>query len=227
MSVLTDDRKLLHQQTLIPSNREQLKNMYQSKLVSAHYDMSECNKISLYNSVDWSLTDEHVYNVYEKICFCCGYNKTLQKDHITSISLNPERALDFYNVQLLCTKCHRKKLYTSCVSFPKRYKNEKQARIYLKNNHKAIISIKHDWENYFYRIKGTSINELWSIAGMLADNVTNKKTDYYRGLIADYKQFNPQAPIKHHGIDWYNKTSGNDSETDNLYQASLTSALIK
>lgn len=64
---------------------------------------------SFYESDKWIELRKIILEVYPKKCMKCGYEKRLQVDHISPISLNPRLKLYPNNLQILCRKCNMKK----------------------------------------------------------------------------------------------------------------------
>jgi 5-methylcytosine-specific restriction endonuclease McrA len=63
-----------------------------------------------YDSLDWKLMRERVFNYYGKRCMKCRtHTKIIQVDHIHPKALFPSLALSFDNLQVLCKECNKDK----------------------------------------------------------------------------------------------------------------------
>lgn len=118
----------------------------QSNMVTKANLKYEISTFGFYRSKDWKNLKEMIFKCYDKTCFNCKSKEEIHADHIKPISSNPELALDFYNIQVLCKKCNMEK--------SNKY-NNRFGRIFKKDaifpTSQEIESIKSLWVNYFKR----------------------------------------------------------------------------
>lgn len=65
-----------------------------------------------YSSDSWLELRQRVLDSYGAKCMCCGttaHDAIIQVDHIKPFSIYPELALEFDNLQVLCSHCNRGK----------------------------------------------------------------------------------------------------------------------
>lgn len=59
-----------------------------------------------YNSSAWRRLRYLVLETHDKVCVLCGSNSNLHVDHIVPRSIDPSKALDIKNMQILCKDCN-------------------------------------------------------------------------------------------------------------------------
>ena len=71
------------------------------------------NSKEFFTSKSWKELRKKVIDTYGERCQKCGYKKEngarINVDHIKPRLLYPELALDFYNLQVLCSCCNKDK----------------------------------------------------------------------------------------------------------------------
>lgn len=65
---------------------------------------------SFLKSVEWKELRIKAFQCFDKKCMKCGYTKgRMNVDHIKPRKFFPELALTFSNLQILCSRCNKKK----------------------------------------------------------------------------------------------------------------------
>jgi 5-methylcytosine-specific restriction endonuclease McrA len=68
-------------------------------------------------SKEWKLLRKDALQKYGKKCHKCGSIKNINVDHIKPRKFYPELALDFNNLQILCSFCNKNKGNKNCKDY--------------------------------------------------------------------------------------------------------------
>ena len=103
---LLEKKRKMRDDTLIVSEPDGYEQNELYRKVTAGEEMYSNNEESFYNSEEWKVLRNRVFQKYPDICMRCGNKNNLEVDHIKPRSKYPNLELDFNNLQILCRDCN-------------------------------------------------------------------------------------------------------------------------
>ena len=106
---ILENKRRMREETLMPAepSKQEQKEFYRTVVPGEEWQGDI--EGSFYESEEWKSLRKKVFQVYPPYCGRCGTKKHLEVDHIKPRSKYPELALDFDNLQILCSTCNLKK----------------------------------------------------------------------------------------------------------------------
>ena len=106
---ILENKRRMREETLMPAepSKQEQKEFYRT--IVPNEEWQDDIGSSFYESEEWKSLRRKVFHEYPAYCGRCGSKKQLEVDHIKPRSKYPELALDFDNLQILCSTCNLKK----------------------------------------------------------------------------------------------------------------------
>lgn len=173
--------------------RTEKNNKYICEVNQNVYNITPHTKEYFYNSCDWKELRQMVFVAYKNICFNCGCkdHTLLHVDHIVPVSVDPERCLDFRNMQILCESCNLSKGNKNTTRY-KTYKRFMEGYCY-NNYFNTIKKITKNWSIYFKKIRNVDRIEIFEMVKLKSAGVSNDQIIEFDQLI--YANKNPSLPM--------------------------------